>query len=460
MQEDGNRCVLESLNTHRSRIRTPYVPLTGSHWLTSCALVVLPYLAAITIIGKGPTYLGIFPVFWAEAVLAISVLSVLMAGGWSVVFLREWRSLSSLVVAFMGLGLIHLQDDVRVFGLDAIRDSSLWYYSAFYFVGLVVGYDAQVGESVWRWVSRFWVMALIWGSCEFLSGERLSQMGPEVPLRGVPVLSHSGSDLMQNMSMGMIVVFGLRYPVSNRLARVVCLIAGIICLIALVTFHGRGAKLAVVSGVLMGCLFLVSPRGAPAISRRLGTLLLTTVVMLTLGFLIAPEDVLRASHVDRLYEISLDEPLGTTRWRVDWWVELVNAVAADNAAFGLGFGESLSIYSPYLTQDEYSSWPVRSPHNYSMAVFARMGVVGLFLWLCILLIGLSGLIKDVWRGEASPRREQSSLWIIMLLITVVNGSFGVLMDGPVLGIWFWFALGFATVRSRMNGTPNACPSVA
>jgi hypothetical protein len=36
----------------------------------------------------------------------------------------------------------------------------------------------------------------------------------------------------------------------------------------------------------------------------------------------------------------------------------------------------------------------------------------------------------------------------MLVFTVVNSSFGVLMEGPVLGVWFWFALGFALGRSH------------
>jgi hypothetical protein len=35
----------------------------------------------------------------------------------------------------------------------------------------------------------------------------------------------------------------------------------------------------------------------------------------------------------------------------------------------------------------------------------------------------------------------------MLVATWVNSSFGVLMEGPVLGIWFWFALGFSSRRS-------------
>ena len=50
-------------------------------------------------------------------------------------------------------------------------------------------------------------------------------------------------------------------------------------------------------------------------------------------------------------------------------------------------------------------------------------------------------------GVPPARREEIAFWLLMLLTTWGNSSFGVLMEGPVLGIWFWFALGFASGRS-------------
>ena len=60
------------------------------------------------------------------------------------------------------------------------------------------------------------------------------------------------------------------------------------------------------------------------------------------------------------------------------------------------------------------------------------------------------------KAYPAARREEISFWLLMLLTTWGNGSFGVLMEGPVLGIWFWFALGFSSGRSVVyQGAPKA-----
>lgn len=128
--------------------------------------------------------------------------------------------------------------------------------------------------------------------------------------------------------------------------------------------------------------------------------------------------------------------------------------------FGLGFGESLHVYHPLLSA-EHGVFEVRSPHNFNVTVFTRMGIAGLVLWVAILLIGLGTLFGRTWRGMAAgepytpDRREELTFWLMMLVATVVNSSFGVLMEGPVLGIWFWFALGFSSGRALSSGRQAA-----
>ena len=77
-------------------------------------------------------------------------------------------------------------------------------------------------------------------------------------------------------------------------------------------------------------------------------------------------------------------------------------------------------------------------------------------WLAV----RQGLERQGGRQELwAERRDELAFWILMLVCTVVNSSFGVLMEGPVLGIWFWFALGFASARSLRSGVefPSRLP---
>jgi hypothetical protein len=73
-----------------------------------------------------------------------------------------------------------------------------------------------------------------------------------------------------------------------------------------------------------------------------------------------------------------------------------------------------------------------------------MGVLAIRIWR-----------NGVGSGSYSPgRREELLFWLAMIFYTFVNSSFGVLMEGPVLGIWFWLAMGFALGRSARPDVPK------
>jgi O-antigen ligase len=120
----------------------------------------------------------------------------------------------------------------------------------------------------------------------------------------------------------------------------------------------------------------------------------------------------------------------------------------ENPAFGLGFGRDWRAYNPEIATG-YDPFPVRAPHNFNITVFSRMGIVGSALWVLILAVGIGGLYLRAWRYRYPPDRQQElAFWIMFITCTWLNSTFGVLMEGPVLGVWFWFAIGFAWARSR------------
>jgi hypothetical protein len=177
------------------------------------------------------------------------------------------------------------------------------------------------------------------------------------------------------------------------------------------------------------------------------------------GLAMFSDDFMHATQLDRFAEADPSAPKGTAHWRMLWWKNLFHEVHTQNPLFGLGFGQSLNIYNPYLEGNEHEKWPVRSPHNFNITVFSRMGYVGAALWTLVLSLGIGGLIVRLWRGHwrgvpyTAFRREELAFWVVLLIITWGNATFGVLMEGPVLGVWFWFALGFAKARSEQVWQP-------
>ena len=425
---------------------------------------LLAYLAGITIFGKGPTYLGYPPVYWGEIVLGLGLLWALARKGAAGLGNQQLRPLSAAVLLFVAYGMVRTCISFSEWGLDAWRDAAVWYYAGFYFIGINVARLPRLGNRVWRAVCGFWVAALLWGVAETLSGNALSTLSPIIPWRGVPVLSSSHSDLLQNMALGSILVLCVqrakRSPLWQNLLWVVAVVGFVLFLLS----YGRGVKVGLGLGIL--CVIALNLRQVRSIqfSARLYRLLAVAVITLLLLVATLGLGLGDVGHMSRFEEVSLASDHGSVHWRLIWWEHLMTELVERNPLFGLGFGENLAAFNPYIETGDYSSWPIRAPHNVNVTVLSRMGFVGFAIWLAVLLRGIGGLFLRIWRSDVGTRphaslrlraasrlrtvrREEVSFWLLMLLTTLGNGSFGVLMEGPVLGVWFWFALGFSSGRS-------------
>lgn len=423
-------------------------------------LLLLVYLASITIIGKGPTYLGVPPLYWGEIVMAAAVAWTVERAGVARLLTSSPRNLSSLVSAYMGLGLVMTALCFPAWGILALRDAAVWYYAVFFAVGITVATDERLADRVWIWLRRFFVAALVWNTANYATGEKLSEMGPMIPFRGVPLLSNSREEPLQHLAMGFVLVLATNMFKGRPLTRLVLTVVSMAGFVFFMLSEARGVKVGFFLGVLaVVALGLAPGRKTPLASRTtIGIVLGCIVLVVSLG--VANIDFGEAMHADRVKDLGDMSTEGTAYWRLVWWESLLKAVFEQDPFFGLGFGINLSDYSPILSLDTgmyQSGWPVRSPHNINMTVFSRMGLVGAVIWVALLATAFGGLFMKIWKGHAqgvpySPeRREELQFWLLMLLTTWGDSSFAVLMEGPVMAIWFWFALGFSAGRARTPG---------
>jgi hypothetical protein len=144
---------------------------------------------------------------------------------------------------------------------------------------------------------------------------------------------------------------------------------------------------------------------------------------------------------------------GTVKWRAIFWVRCCRYAFYHAPVFGIGFGRNLT----ELLRDT-KAWPLfipsmelkppnRSPHSAHVTIFTRLGFAGLALWLCILASVGWGTLRALWRvaGQASPD-ERAQWWdglalLGVWLIWLCAMSFGVVLEGPMGGIWFWALTG-------------------
>ncbi len=433
------------------KVRFANIPQRRLSW---SVVFLLSYLAGITIIGKGPTYIGVSPLYWGEVVMIVSALFIapLIKG---TDLISKTSTLTTPIVLLMVLGTALTITSFPRWGLDAIRDAAMWYYAVFFFVGLGLASRSDTGDRVWSILRVFWLLSLIWNTANLLSGQRISQSGPILSQRGLPLFFNSTHEAGQNLALGAILILCTDVLKSKAALKILMVAIAVLGMALFAIQDGRGMRVGIASGVLAVLLLSFSSR-KPRLTSRLLVLMVLAIPLVVFAAMADSERFMKLANLDRFEETGE----GTAAWRTIWWQRLYEAVMKTNPAFGLGFGESLAMYHPLLENLKEDNL-VRSPHNFNITVFARMGIVGLLLWLGVLILGIGGLFVRVWRGVDkfgnpynSERKEELTFWILMLVCTVVNSSLGVMMEGPVLGIWFWFALGFATTRALNSGATS------
>lgn len=415
---------------------------------------LLVYLGAVLIIGKGPTYLGYAPFYWGEAVLLAAIIWLVTSRSLRMARTQGIAGLSFAVALYIGLGTVLT---VRSFSrwptLDALRDAASWYYASLYFVGVGIARRPKLAQRVWSLLTRFWVLALIWGVSNFISGDKLSQLGPMLAGRAYPLLSNSGHELYENVALGAFLVLANLIRIPFRWVAGALRATALAGLAAMAAVEGRGVKVGVGLGALAAVVLCLGRGRLAKLQTRLPAAFLIGALTLSIYGAFSDDAIAKITHADRFAEVSMEQRSGTVWWRMLWWQRLVDDVATQNPLFGLGFGQSLGVYNPLLVGDDQTKWPIRSPHNFNLTVFARMGIAGLAAWLLILVLGPGVLFVRLWKNGfrryryRGARKEELLFWLIMLLASWGNASFGVLLEGPVLAVPFWFALGFAMSRS-------------
>jgi hypothetical protein len=136
---------------------------------------------------------------------------------------------------------------------------------------------------------------------------------------------------------------------------------------------------------------------------------------------------------------------GTKTWRLRWWQSIQDYTLHGPYFWtGKGFGVNLAEDDGYVVGAESGGTPVRAPHNAHLGILARAGVPGLVLWIVLLTSWFGMLARS--RGDAlrhgDDRAAKMFLWIGCYgLSMLINATFDVALEGPMLGIWFWCIIG-------------------
>ena len=144
----------------------------------------------------------------------------------------------------------------------------------------------------------------------------------------------------------------------------------------------------------------------------------------------------------------------TKEWRQKWWRIIIdNTLHGPYFWTGRGFGVNLAVEDGFASPQ--AERPLRSPHNSHLDVLARMGIIGLTIWIALWLAWFTTMIRARRRTSSHDLRFTRGLMgfaIAAVVAILVNAYFDPTLESPQVAMWLWslFGLGLGLVaRERL-----------
>ncbi len=393
------------------------------------------------------------PIYPAEVVLIIGV-------GYLLTRPEPFRGVPTgrwfapaLLFMFLGWGLIKLLTSLHYAVLDVFRDSALVYYALFALV--VIGlsqHDSRFAPSeLVRLYGRFVPYFMIVAPIRLIGLTIYGEDGPLIPGTTTSLTSHRSGNL--GCAVGLAVVYLATSGRKDR-ATIAGVVAGFIMLLVIGT-QNRGGMIA--GGVAIGVAVLLWTR---YVKLRLHWVALVLVSLAVLAWSL---DV-RIQTGNREISVSQfssnvesvfggggpqDSQLnGTVSFRTNLWnLVLDRTVLTGQLENGWGFGPNLG--SDFIPT--HIDKKLRNPHNSHLTVLARLGIVGLAIWLLMWISWLYVVMRRALLARVRRRPLTDFSGRLALLVgcgvasILVNAYVDPTLETPMVAVWLWSLFGFGVI---------------
>jgi hypothetical protein len=421
-----------------------------------------PLLGGYLLFDKAFAYLHLpgVPLFVGEMVLGVGAVAAVVATRYLRIPIRD-EPILALLAAFAAWGLIRTVPEVGTYRMDALRDSAVWYYCLFaFFIPAALARSPDLFERLIVQSTRLTPWLLLWLPLGLVLAP-LSEDAPTVPFSTVSVLSHKPGNaaIAALLVLGCMWVFPDTRSARSRAAWSVMALV----VIALAATQNRGGLLGVVAGATVGLAFVRNRLGLVARA------VVVTAIGLGLASMLSVKVPSAGGHGREFSATQLvanvvslggeDSPGnlgGTVKGRQELWSRILDKQVADGRLVdGSGFGRNLAAEVGVYDEGKDT---LRSPHNSHLDIMARMGLVGLSLWIALWVGWYWRLIagcRRLARQGQYVRRQWAVLSLTVNTAILVSSFFDPQLEGPQVAALLWTAFGVGvaatTVRPWFDG---------
>lgn len=431
------------------------------YWLDSSSIskfILVGLLAGYIIGNRGfAQFMPVpsIPLLPGEGALALLVALMFIEQSRGGLHRWRWRGLDFLIIAWVVLGIGRMLFDGRTYGILAVRDFAMVYYSVFYFVTrAAMARDGEAGRMLLATVRNCAVpMGIL-----FLISQKFPGIFLDTLLvKGVPIIFYKEDLVGLFAALGSILHF-LRFEETGRKRHIV-IGFGLIAILLSTNNRAAAVALATMAGVV-----ILSGRWKLAAMLGIGGFLGALILLAMANF---RNESWEVTPLYSIYEAigSIADPTGkgtytgestslkgdNNLFRWVWWQLVIKETWETAPIFGLGFGYDISAeFSREYFAGMANDFTARSPHSIFVTVFARMGIVGLLLFLAIVGVLIQGTLRAIRSSERDVIGAWSGAWAIL-----ASASFGVVLEGPMGAIIFWVLLGVASEMAGRSPTEES-----
>lgn|GEM_PF-285757 len=404
--------------------------------------------AGYVVLGKSFAYLGVPPLFVGEMLFALGLLAFL-ASGCSTALLTTVPALCAALL--MGWVLLRTLQGIGPYGVDALRDGAVALYGGFAFIvaALLVERPIRIAQIMgyFRIHARVLIPIAI---VLYLIARFFFASIPKMPGQNVEIISVRSGELAAHLCGALVLVLVGLCKVS-RSWLVVALGAAL-----LIASQSRGGMLALLLPLVLAMILTGQIGRLATITAALTVvMLLAAAADLEIDLPRGERPISAAAVVENLASVAGSSEAnnldGTKQWRLGWWQAIRNyTVHGPYFWTGKGFGMNLAEADGFVVGLERGGPTVRSPHSVHMTYLARSGVPGLTLWLLTIGSWALALLRAAhlaWRRGDLDWARYFVFLVCYLASIVIDASFDVALEGPMLGIPFWilFGIGFGSL---------------
>ena len=430
-----------------------------------------PLLAGYLLFDRAFAYISLpgTPLYVGEMVLAVGGVGVLAATGYLRVVVSD-EPILALLAAFFLWGLIRFLPGYTVYGIDAVRDFALCYYCLFaFFIAAALARSPDILERLVVWLGRFVPWLLIWLPIGLIL-QQLVVNAPNLPGTPVSILAHKPG----NAAIAAMIALGSLWLFPNgRSARSQAVWSVLALLtIALAGTQNRGGLLGAAAGLAVGLTYL----------RNRTRLIVRAVVVMALALGLATVLSLKVPstgpQAQGQREFSVSQLVANVRASeagripVPWpapgeavnncghWSsskQVTDALLIRGSGFGPNLAYQVGVYWSSATD------PTRSPHNSHLDILARMGLLGLSLWIALWLGWYWRLVAGCRRLAQRGlyfRRQVAVLCMMVTTAILVSSFFDPQLEGAQVAALLWtaFGIGVAVTSFRAWFSTSAVAS--